>query len=136
MTDEAYQRQSQFFSALSHPVRLRILDILAQDEACVCHLSAVLQQRQAYVSQQLAILKEAGIITDRKEGLYVYYSLANADVTHLVNQARRYLADLTGDKSLLQVEVPAHGEIDCPCPKCQAELSIRDFHQEKDSIHE
>ena len=123
MTEEAYQKQSQFFSALSHPVRLRILDILAQDETCVCHLSAALEQRQAYVSQQLAILKDAGLISDRKDGLYVYYSLADKELSLLMQQARRCLVDLTGDEFLLQAQVPRHGEINCSCPKCQANLS-------------
>ncbi len=123
MTEEAYQKQSQFFSALSHPVRLRILDILTQDEACVCHLCATLQQRQAYVSQQLAILKDAGLISDRKDGLYVYYSLADEELSLLMQKARRCLVDLTGDESLLQAQVPRHGEINCSCPKCQANPS-------------
>ncbi len=117
----SYRQQAKLFSALSHPVRLRILDILAQGEACVCHLFAALQQRQAYVSQQLAILKEAGLITDRKEGLYVYYRLARADIPRLLGEARLYLASVTGDESLLHIKVPAYGEIDCPCPRCQAE---------------
>ena len=58
MSEEMYQRQAELFSLLSHPVRLRILDILAQGEACVCHLCAALDQRQAYMSQQLAKLKD------------------------------------------------------------------------------
>lgn len=122
MTEETYQRESQFFGMLSHPVRLRILDILAQEEACVCHLTAVLQQRQAYVSQQLATLREAGLITDRKDGLYVYYSLTNTVIAQVLDEARQFLADLTGDEGFLQVAVPVHSGIDCSCPKCQAEL--------------
>jgi ArsR family transcriptional regulator len=122
MAAEPYEREAQIFGALSHPVRLRILDILAQGEACVCHLSAVLQQRQAYVSQQLAKLKEAGLITDDKQGLYVYYRLVGPGDERVLDRARQCLVDLTGDESLLQVEVPAHGELECSCPKCQARL--------------
>jgi len=123
VTPEIYEQQAAFFSALSHPARLRILDILAQSEECVCHLSTVLQQRQAYVSQQLAILKEAGLITDEKDGLYVYYRLADADIVQVLRKARLSLAHISGNETVLHIEVPAHGEIECPCPKCQAKLS-------------
>jgi DNA-binding transcriptional ArsR family regulator len=123
VAQELYEREAQLFSALSHPVRLHILDVLAQGEACVCHLSAVLQQRQAYVSQQLAKLKEAGLITDDKQGLYVYYRLAGPGNERVLHRARRCLVDLTGDESLLHVEVPAQGQLECSCPKCLARLS-------------
>lgn len=125
MAQGVYEQQARFFSALAHPVRLRILDILAQGDACVCHLSAVLQQRQAYVSQQLAKLKEAGLIKDNKDGLYVYYSLADEGIVRPMFEARRWLAKLTGDDSFLCIEVPAHGEIDCPCPRCQTQHSSK-----------
>ena len=74
MTD--YQRQANLFKLLMHPVRLAILDALSHDdEACVCHLEAVLHQRQAYISQQLMVLREAGLIDMRREGWNVYYRL-------------------------------------------------------------
>jgi ArsR family transcriptional regulator len=120
MSEEMYQRQAELFSLLSHPVRLRILDILAQGEACVCHLCAALDQRQAYMSQQLAKLKEAGLINDEKQGLYVYYSLADADLSLLLRDVRRWMARLTGDDALFKATAPRPGEFDCPCPHCQA----------------
>ncbi|MGC8785996.1 MAG: ArsR/SmtB family transcription factor, partial [Anaerolineae bacterium] len=104
-------------------VRLNILDILTQGEACVCHLKAILQLRQAYISQQLAILKEAGLITDRKEGLYVYYSLADADIPHLLQEARRCMAQITGDQILRSFTPPKYDEIVCDCPACRARRS-------------
>ncbi len=113
-------RQAQFFGALAHPARLDILDILAEGEACVCHLSTALQQRQAYISQQLALLKEAGLIGDRKDGLYVYYHLADPSIVQLLQETRRTLAGLTGDESRLHMRRPPLAEGECPCPKCQA----------------
>ena len=117
---DSYDREARLFSALSHPVRLQILDVLAQSEACVCHLCAALEQRQAYVSQQLATLKDAGLIADRKEGLYVYYRLADAVVARLLRDTRASLARLSGDDIVRQVRVPRHGEIECSCPQCLA----------------
>jgi len=123
MNEEVYQRQADLFGILSHPIRLRILDVLAQGEACVCHLCAALDQRQAYISQQLAKLKEAGLITDDKQGLYVYYSLADDDISVLLRDARQWMARLTGDNSFIEMAVPRPGEFECPCPHCQASSS-------------
>ncbi len=52
---------AKVFGALSHPARLLLLQLLAQEEQCVCHLTAVLRQRQPYVSQQLSVLRDAGL---------------------------------------------------------------------------
>jgi DNA-binding transcriptional ArsR family regulator len=60
------QRQADLFRALMHPARLAILDLLRAGEACVCHLEAHLGYRQAYLSQQLAILRTAGLIRDSR----------------------------------------------------------------------
>ena len=55
-----YQLTATIMKALVHPVRLQILQVLRDGEACVCHLEAVLNQRQAYISQQLMRLRDAG----------------------------------------------------------------------------
>jgi DNA-binding transcriptional ArsR family regulator len=123
MVRSTYERQAQFFSALAHPVRLSILDILANGEACVCHLASLLQLRQAYISQQLATLKEAGLITDRKEGLYVYYSLADAEIPRLLQEARSCLAQISGDEVLQNFVPPKYDESTCTCPACRARRS-------------
>ena len=81
---DGYKQQSQLFRALSHPVRLRILDTLARQEACVCHLTALLRQRQPYVSQQLATLREAGLVDCQSNGpLRCYYILRPSLVKNL-----------------------------------------------------
>jgi hypothetical protein len=85
----------------------------------VCHLSAALQQRQAYISQQLARLKEAGLIVDTKDGLFVYYHLADEGIVQVLHDARHMLAGMTGTKSFLQ-STPSLGSSACPCPRCQA----------------
>ena len=116
-----YVQQSEFFSALAHPARLRILDILAEGAACVCHLSAALDQRQAYVSQQLARLKEAGLIADKKDGLYVYYDLVDAGIVDLLCEARQAMSRTSGQDLSLQPEPHPDADNKCPCPKCTAQ---------------
>lgn len=117
-TANGLKAQAQLFRALSHPVRLRILDILARQEACVCHLTAILGQRQPYVSQQLATLREAGLVADRRDGTLIYYRLADDHLAILLDESKRVVRDLVGD-SLAFPPVPAETLANCPCPRCQ-----------------
>jgi DNA-binding transcriptional ArsR family regulator len=97
------------FKAFSHPARLAILEELRKGEHCVCHLEAMLSARQSYVSQQLAVLREAGLITDRRDGWNVYYQVKDARVFELLDAAYA----MTGTKS--ETHPVVHG---CPCPRC------------------
>ena len=115
-----FKAQAQLFRALSHPVRLRILDILARQEACVCHLTAILGKRQPYVSQQLATLREAGLVTDRREGTLIYYRLADEPLASLLEQGKAVIHDLEGD-GVTFAPVPDEVLDNCPCPRCQGE---------------
>ncbi len=71
---------------LSHPVRLRIVIELREEELCVSELQALLDRPQPYVSQQLGVLREAGIVACRREGQYVYYRLVEPFVEQLLNE--------------------------------------------------
>lgn len=103
--------QIQLLKALAHPARLSLLNALCVQEECVCHLTALLRKRQAYVSQQLMYLRNAGLIADRKEGLRVYYHIQEPRVMALLDQVNA-LAD--GDKlPKTHVMLPS-----CTCPKC------------------
>ncbi|HHX63966.1 MAG TPA: winged helix-turn-helix transcriptional regulator [Chloroflexi bacterium] len=62
--------------AISDPTRVRILKMLQLGELCVCHITEVLGLSQSTVSKHLAVLRNAGLVNDRKEGLWVYYRLA------------------------------------------------------------
>jgi DNA-binding transcriptional ArsR family regulator len=115
-----FKAQAQLFRALSHPVRLRILDILSRQEACVCHLTCILNQRQPYVSQQLATLREAGLVTDRREGTLIYYRLADEHLASLLAEGKAVVRDLMDDR-LSFPSVPKEALANCPCPRCQGE---------------
>lgn len=71
---------SEFLKALAHESRLLILCILAEGEKSVGDLETLLAQRQSTVSQQLARLRLDGLVTTRRDGKSIYYSLANDDV--------------------------------------------------------
>ncbi len=70
---------SRRFHALADESRLKIIDRLRDGEECVCNLAGPLGMRQSLLSFHLRALKDAGIISDRKEGRWVYYAL-NLDV--------------------------------------------------------
>lgn len=71
-----YDLQAEICSALASPVRLHILDLLAEGEKTASDLLEVLEIPKANLSQHLAVLKDAGIIHSRKEGLYQYMNLS------------------------------------------------------------
>ncbi len=108
----AYQTQSELLKVLSHPTRLVILDILRDGEQCVCHMEATLKLRQAYISQQLMILKQAGLIKSRREGLNLYYRVVKPEVFAVLDSA----IAVTGVPPRPPKHIHANDQ--CPCPKC------------------
>ncbi|HBE77066.1 MAG TPA: transcriptional regulator [Firmicutes bacterium] len=74
--NKANQERAAIFKALGHTLRLAILDELQKGECCVQDLMEKLGCEQSNLSRHLAVLKQTGIIDCRKDGLYVYYSLA------------------------------------------------------------
>lgn len=71
-----YELQAQICSAMAHPVRLEILDLIADGEKNAGELLEILQIPKANLSQHLSVLKDGGVILARKEGLFQYFSLA------------------------------------------------------------
>ncbi len=108
-----YESQAEVLKAIAHPTRLQILDILRDGEQCVCHLEAVLGMRQAYVSQQLMILRQAGLVADRKDGLRVYYHLTDPGLVRIVDQTQTVL-----ERQGMTVSKPGLKPDKCPCPSC------------------
>ena len=66
------------YKAMGHPSRLAILYVLAIEECCVCDLANILDQPVSTVSQNLRVLKTAGLLLSRQEGKLVFYSLTNS----------------------------------------------------------
>lgn len=104
--------QVELLKAMAHPFRLRLLRELSREEECVCHLSALLDRPQPYISQQLAALREAGLVVDRREAQRVYYRVQSQEVAELLLAVDR-LAGVPEDR--VAVRHPLAG---CPCPKC------------------
>jgi ArsR family transcriptional regulator len=79
------KRSARWFHALSDETRLQIIERLSEGEQCVCDLTGMLDTTQSRLSFHLKTLKDAGILTDRREGRWVYYAL-NAEVIEEVAQ--------------------------------------------------
>ncbi|MHB9107505.1 MAG: ArsR/SmtB family transcription factor [Armatimonadota bacterium] len=75
MDREAYQQKATIVKAMAHPSRLMMIDALAEGEKCVCDLQRLVGSDLSTVSKHLALMKNAGIVTDRKEGQQVFYRL-------------------------------------------------------------
>ncbi len=105
--ESSYEQLAELFKGLAHPTRLQILDLLREGEMCVCHIEASLNKRQAYISQQLMTLREAGLVDSRRDGLQVYYRLNDQQMTDLLNLT----FGTTRQASIQYVD-------GCPCPSC------------------
>lgn len=80
------------FKACADATRLRILFLLAERELCVCELVEVLEIPQGKISRHLAVLKNAALVRDRREGTWIYYALQEA-TTPLEQQLHIYLSE-------------------------------------------
>lgn len=85
---ELSQFKAEFFKALAHPLRIRILDSLRQGEVGVNDLCARLQVEQSNLSQQLAVLRARNLVVGRKDGNSVYYSVRDPEIFRLLDVAK------------------------------------------------
>lgn len=74
-SQDHYRARANVAKAMGHPSRMLILDVLREREMCVCELTPLVGADQSTVSRHLAVLKQAGLIQDRKDGSSVYYRL-------------------------------------------------------------
>ena len=119
MNIDVYETQSNFLKAISHSTRLAILDILRDGEQCVCHMEASLNLRQAYISQQLMVLKQAALVESRRDGLNLYYRVIKPEIFNILDT----LSSVTGITPKLPKH--KHANTDCPCPKCNIETDLK-----------
>lgn len=84
-------RSAELFHALSDPTRLAVLDLLRTGERCVCELQTEIDASQSRLSFHLRVLKDAGLVADRKEGRWSFYALS-PDALAEVHDSVRVLA--------------------------------------------
>lgn len=101
--------KAQFFRALAHPTRIRMLEILVRGGRTVQELQEELELDQPIVSQQLAVLRHQGIVSSQKEGLSVRYALRDPLVGALLDVARRIFDNRLGNSTGLLRELRREG---------------------------
>ena len=111
-----FRTNRESLEAIASPQRVAVLLAIGLEETCVCHLAATLGWKQAYISQHLMALRKANILTDRREGRFVFYRLKDPAYLDLVRKA----AELCGLSQQSLVELIASRTYQtCACPHCQ-----------------
>lgn len=105
-------RYATIFKALSDETRLRIYLLLGQGEICVCHIQAALGTTQTKVSRHLGVLRNAGLVTSRREGLWIYYRRSEPGSPVLRSFIRDLARLLDRDPCL---GAPSDGKGECEC---------------------
>jgi ArsR family transcriptional regulator len=105
VTIPLYQAKAELFRTLGHPVRIRVLELLQDGPKQVRELLADIDIEASAMSQQLAVLRRAGIVTASRSGSVVTYSLAADDVSALMSAARRFLTEILAGRSELLAEL-------------------------------
>jgi ArsR family transcriptional regulator len=91
---------AQVFRALGDPTRLRLLNLMAEQEICVCYFTEVIGAPQPKISRHLAYLRKAGIVAVRREGKWMHYRLAAMPNPHVASILKSVLDALKQDKEL------------------------------------
>jgi len=110
---------ADYLKVLGATFRIQILYSIGYGEACVCHLEAVLKKRQAYISQHLMVMRDAGILDTRRDGKYIYYRVADKNLFDLIKSAAGILNISLERMPELSA---AAKQINCECPNCQTEF--------------
>lgn len=90
--DELYDL-AELFKVFGDSTRIRILFVLFESEMCVCDLAETLNMTQSAISHQLKILKQAKLVSNRREGKSVFYSLADDHVRTIIDQGREHIEE-------------------------------------------
>ena len=91
--EEELTELAGFFKVFGDVTRIKILCVLLQSEMCVCDLAQTLNMTQSAISHQLRMLKQMKLVTNRREGKTVFYSLADGHIKTIVNQGMEHIRE-------------------------------------------
>jgi DNA-binding transcriptional ArsR family regulator len=86
--EKELELEAEIFQAMSDPCRLKILTLLREGELCVCEIMIALDRPQSSTSHHLSILKDAGLVKERKDGRWSHYRLSEGAVIEMLNMAK------------------------------------------------
>jgi DNA-binding transcriptional ArsR family regulator len=94
--------KAELFRALAHPARIRVLELLAESELSVGEIQPLVGIEMSHLSQQLAVLRRAGLVSTRKAGSSVFYAIRDPELVRLLASAKQLLINsLTASQQLL-----------------------------------
>jgi ArsR family transcriptional regulator len=105
-----YQAKAELFRTLGHPVRIRVLELLQDGPKPVRDLLADIDVEPSNLSQQLAVLRRAGLVESARDGASVTYALSTPDVADLLAAGRRILGAVLSDRAGLREQLRADGQ--------------------------
>lgn len=108
-SEPLYKLKAEFFKTLGHPARIRILELLSARERSVGELLPEVGLESSNLSQQLAVLRRAGVVAGRKDGNTVIYSITSPDIAELLLVARRVLTGMLTDRVAVLEDLRAAG---------------------------
>jgi DNA-binding transcriptional ArsR family regulator len=100
-----YQAKAEFFRTLGHPARIRVLELLSDQDHAVHELLGSIDIEPSNLSHQLAVLRRAGLVVQRREGAEVLYSIAVPEVRDLLLAARKILLGVITDQDTLRADL-------------------------------
>lgn len=109
MTEPLYKLKAEFFKTLGHPARIRILELLAEHERAVSELLPEVGLEASNLSQQLGVLRRAGVVAARKDGTTVIYSIASPVISELMTVARKVLTGMLSTQVAMLEDLQAGG---------------------------
>jgi ArsR family transcriptional regulator len=102
-----FRAKAELFRTLGHPVRVRVLELLQEGPRAVRELLTEIDVEPSNLSQQLAVLRRAGLVTSARDGTLVVYSLSTADVAELLAAGRRILSAVYAERGGLLEQLRA-----------------------------
>ena len=99
MATPLYKLKAEFFRTLGHPARIRALELLSEREWSVSELVPEVGLEASHLSQQLGVLRRAGLVTTRKQGNTVFYAVASPEIVTLLAVARSILTGVLHEQA-------------------------------------
>ncbi len=109
MSEPVYEQKARIFKALAHPHRVRIVEMLSAGERSVSEIVEEMGLKEANTSRHLAVLRSAGIISARKEGLKVYYSIKICCLGDMVSCLNNAVCDIADEQARIAKSLRENG---------------------------
>ncbi|WP_120312335.1 lsr2/espR transcriptional regulator [Mycobacterium mantenii] len=109
LTEPLYKLKAEFFKTLGHPARIRILELLVTGDKSVAELLPEVGLEASNLSQQLGVLRRAGVVDALRDGNAMIYSIASPDIAELLMVARKVLSGVLSDRVAMLEDLRAGG---------------------------